>query len=220
MTSENYLQILELRKRWKHDRPALIAQAGAHHGVQTEELFLVFEQRSKVVAFEPDPRNFPVLEAKFEGNPMVETVCAAIGDCYRRAPFYPSEKYKGRPWNQSGSIAAPSDRMKDLYPRLSFGDPIEVEVTTLDWHFATDKPDIIFTDIQGGDGLLIAGATLTLAHARLYFCEYYDVPIYENQPSLQQIGELLRKTGNWTLAQKFPWEGDGSAGDALFERRD
>lgn len=219
--SESDHQIRELRKLWKHDKPPLIAHCGAFVGEETEYLFNVFEKKAKIVAFDPDPRNVEALQKKFSGHSHITVEPMAVGDSYRPVTFTPSATYKGRPWQQSGTVCTPTEWMKVLYPRLEFGNKIEVQMTSLDeYFFVGDKPDIIYCDVQGAEHLIIHGAALTLKHARLFFTEYYDKEIHKGQYSLFKLWELLRLKGKWDLAEKFPWEGDGSCGDALFERKD
>jgi hypothetical protein len=79
------------------------------------------------------------------------------------------------------------------YP-VTFGDSIEVRTVALDTVSRLHTPgiiDFIWADIQGAEAEMIRGGLDTLSRTRYLFTEYSDDELYEGQPTLRDILELL-----------------------------
>lgn len=61
--------------------------------------------------------------------------------------------------------------------------------------------------MQGAEGDLIAGGSETLARTRYFYTEYSNDEMYEGQPSLAQLVDMLP---NFCIFRRYQW-------DVLFE---
>ena len=65
---------------------------------------------------------------------------------------------------------------------------------TLDAWSAKHAPgpiDFIWADMQGAEATLATGGAKTLARTRYLYCEYSDQELYEGEPTLAQLLDLL-----------------------------
>jgi hypothetical protein len=79
------------------------------------------------------------------------------------------------------------------YP-VTFGEAIDVELVALDTFYQEHKLDVvdfIWADIQGAEGEMIRGGRRMLEHTRYLYIEYSDDELYDKQPSLKEILEML-----------------------------
>jgi len=159
-------------------------ELGAHDGTDTAWMAEVPDV--VIHAFEPDQRN----QQASRSNVVLHR--CAVGDRDGSCPFVLSESGWGREWTYSSSIKQPKNHLS-RYP-VTFGDTIEVGVTTLD-SFRREHGlgiiDFIWADIQGAEGEMIRGGRDALAHTRFLYTEYSDHELYEDQVSLQGILELI-----------------------------
>lgn len=186
-----------------------ILELGAHVG--TDTAFLAALPGATVHAFEPDPRNLETFQAHL---PNVVLVAAAVGAVRSRAPFYPSLRRGDREWSLSGSLYRPTGHLVE-YPDVTFGEPFDVEVVTLDKYCdaaGIGRVDFVWADVQGGEAKVVAGGTRTFRRTRYLYTEYCDIPLYEGQQSLAALRALLP---DWRLLASWP-SGECYA-DALLE---
>jgi len=193
---------------------SVILEIGANDGSHTRQMLEQFPQ-AVIYAFEPDPRAF----AKFSANvrdPRVRVFNAAIGGTDGEAEFHTSgglpptmteEKAVryAQGWDQSGSLRAPKTHTM-VWPWCEFGEKIPVRVHRLDT-FARDNAigpiDLIWADMQGAEGDLIAGGAETLAKTRFFYTEYSDDEWYEGQPTLQALADMLP---SFKIVHRFPMD--------------
>lgn len=128
----------------------------------------------------------------------------AIGGTNGRAEFHMSDGVRpGQPasersryakgWDQSGSLRKPTDHVT-RFPWCTFTRTVTVEVRTLDaWSrkHAPDGIDFLWADMQDAEGDLAVAGRETLARTRFLWCEYSDHELYEGEPSLGQLLDLL-----------------------------
>jgi hypothetical protein len=96
-------------------------------------------------------------------------------------------------WDQSGSLRTPKGHI-EKYPWCKFKRTISVEVRTLDtWasKHAPGKIDFIWADMQGAEGDLATDGAQTLSRTRFLYCEYSNEELYEGEPSLARLLELM-----------------------------
>ena len=191
----------------------VILDIGAHHGWHTAAFEKMFSD-AIIYAFEPDPRAI----AKFSANinsARVRLFKVAIGAVDGKAEFHVSS---GLPpdidpvsaaivyplgWDQSGSLRAPK-RHKEKWPWCTFESTTTVAVRALD-SWATDnaieKIDFIWADMQGAEGDLLTGGQNTLARTRYLYLEYSNEEIYEGEPTLQMLLDMLP---NYSIVIRYP----------------
>ena len=190
---------------------ALILEIGANDGAHTER-FLSDFPNAAIWAFEPDPRAL----AKFKARAFPSRVRLfefAIGAEDGEAEFHvssgfpddmPSHERKSYPlgWDQSGSLRAPKSHTT-VWPWVKFETTISVAVKRLDtWakEHGVGTVDLIWADMQGAEGDLIAGGKDTLAKTRYLYTEYSDDEWYEGQPNLAQLADSLP---NFSIVRRY-----------------
>ena len=164
------------------ENAATILEVGAHHGNHTAALLRTFP-RANIHSFEPDPRAFAV-HTKMVNN--------------SRSKLPPGPKAALRAnypegWDQSGSLRTPKGHI-EKYPWCKFYRTISVEVCTLDTWASKHAPggiDFIWADMQGAEGDLGTEGAKTLARTRFIYCEYSDEELYEGEPTLARLLELM-----------------------------
>ena len=191
----------------------VILEIGAHHGWHTAQ-FIKFFPNAAIYAFEPDPRAIAKFTAGIS-DPRVHLFKTAIGATNGKAKFHASG---GLPpgvdpalaamvypqgWDQSGSLHPPKAH-KEIWPWCEFDSVITVDVCRLD-SWARDKDlaavDFIWADMQGAEGDLVTGGYATLARTRYLYVEYSNDEIYEGEPTLQMLLEMLPA---FSVIRRFP----------------
>lgn len=198
----------------------VILEIGANDGGHTVQFVNLFPNAT-IFAFEPDPR----AAAKFKalGNhPRVRFFEIAIGAGDGQADFYISsglpeeaspeiKSQYPQGWDQSGSLRAPKSHTT-IWPWVKFESKIRVPVRGLDsWasEQGITKVDLIWADMQGAEGDLVAGGSETLAQTRYLYTEYSDEEWYEGQPTLARLVDMLP---NFSILRRYRW-------DVLFENK-
>jgi FkbM family methyltransferase len=164
--------------------PKTFLELGAHKGTDTAWMAEIPD--ATLHAFEPDPRNDQVPRH----NLTIHR--AAIADRNGPGSLILSKQGWGGEWTYSSSIKRPKNHLQ-RYP-VTFGEAIDVQFVTLDaFHYqeGLDVIDLIWADIQGAEGDMIRGGLRTLGRTRYLYTEYSDDELYENQPTLSQILDLL-----------------------------
>ena len=193
-----------LRELLVTDSP-LILEIGSNNGATTEQLLHAFP-KSTIFAFEPDVRAIRKFKNRIKGDPRVQLFEIAIGSHDHEAEFYVSsgtppnaspqviaEYVEG--YDKSGSLRAPKSH-KQVWPWVKFESKVKVPVRGLDsWaaKHGIGRVDLIWADVQGAEGDLVAGAKSTLANTRFFYTEYSDTEWYEGQVTLRQLMEMLDK---------------------------
>ena len=181
---------------------ATILEIGAHSGLDTWRFLHPEGGRARqVVAFEPDPRPLArfrkILAQQIVDGSVILYPCAA-GRINGRIPWFASH---GKPWfaqkditnihndwDSSGSLHQPTGH-KELYPDVTFTQE-SVPCLRLDdiWlpHF-----DFAWIDVQGSQRDVIAGGHETLDRIPWIFIECHEEPLYDGEPTLPELCELL-----------------------------
>lgn len=182
-----------MQENVKLHQPRLI-EIGAHHAQDSERFIRMFIA-PVIVAFEPDPRNTPVIEAR--RLPHFTLVPAAVGNQVGMVEFHLSggfQKY-GHEWSFSSSCRRPKNHLH-AFPHVKFVDTVQVPIVTLDhWYSHVPQPvepiDFIWCDVQGNEGDVIRGGMQVLRHTRYFYTEYANDEMYEGQVNLAELCELL-----------------------------
>lgn len=201
-----------------------IVEVGAHIGTDTVQL-AKFVGKGKMVSFEPDPRNIPILKKRIEENGLkIQLVEKAIGDKVGNAEFYLSSGIppydddhiaETKQHTASSSLKAPKNHL-ERFPWVKFDDVHPVSVTSLDAFFGISlaEPDrtslngfpegtidILWVDVQGAEFDLIVGGTKVLAQTKFLFTEFNNDEMYEGQANLDKL--LASLPGDWGLVHIF-----------------
>jgi len=190
----------------------VVLEVGAHHGTDTRNLLATFPDAT-IHCFEPDPRAAEIHAASIRDR-RVHLHRLAVGATNGRADFHMSGGQRpdlpgtersryAKGWDQSGSLRRPTGHLK-RHPWCTFSRTVPVEVRTLDaWSrkHAAGEIALIWADVQGAEGDLIAGGRETLARTRFLHCEYSDEELYEGEPTLAELLELLP---DFEVVRRFP----------------
>jgi FkbM family methyltransferase len=176
------------------DSPVIL-EIGCHSGADSRE-FLQHIPEASLYCFEADPR--PIAAFKMQSlyfDPRCKFFEFAISDEDGEAEWFMSGPGRGRDWDFSSSLCRPTGHL-ERWPDIKFDRRIIVKTqkldTWLDDHPEIDVIDFIWADVQGSERMLIKGAQEALRRTRFLYTEYYEKPMYEGQPSLDEILFLLK----------------------------
>ena len=170
---EPYLTDLMLSKVNKGD---VVVDIGANIGYDTVLFADKVGKRGKVIAIEPDPTNFEILQKNIKENKLFNVVAvqAALGDVNKKMKIYESEENFGdhRMWNSPDYSATvgmtiqnplksnPSPCEAGCLPLTRERKTVEVYCRRLDdllKELEYEKIDFIKMDVQGFEGKVIEG---------------------------------------------------------------
>ncbi|OHC03144.1 MAG: hypothetical protein A2Z57_13445 [Planctomycetes bacterium RIFCSPHIGHO2_12_39_6] len=131
-------------------RPGMtVVDVGAHIGYFTILLAELVGASGRVYAFEPERNNFEMLSKNISLNGFnnVTTYSYALSD----------KNGKMKLFLDNSNLGNMSFGQKNI-PTKSFGGVMEITTETLDSSLAGIQPDFIKIDVQGAEGLVLAGA--------------------------------------------------------------
>ncbi len=195
---------MDLRKYITRDNP-VIFEIGANTGTDTIKFAQEFP-KAKIYAFEPDPDVFKKLVDNVSGYPNIFLYQMAVSDQEGISYFYSSDQ------GLSGSLREPREHLR-VYPQVSFYDPIQVRVTSLDFFvgiYQIETIDFMWADVQGAERNLIGGGKNTFSKkVKYFFTEFSKTELYQGAPNL---GEILQLLPGYALEEiVWQWEHDGNA---------
>ena len=133
----------------------VVLDIGANFGYYSLIAARFVGSTGKVYAFEPEPKNFRLLVNNIKLNGFSNIIPLQIA--------LSNENGKARLFLDTTNRAAHSIRQRNV---MAVADIVEVETTTLDSFvqskMETHRVDLIIMDVQGAEGLVIAGADETL----------------------------------------------------------
>ena len=190
----------------------VILEIGAHQGDHTA-IFLKLFPSAMIYAFEPDPRAAKKFKASIT-NPRVRLFEMAIGAEDGEATFHVSSGLPANTppairaqypdgWDRSGSLHLPKTH-KTKWPWCKFDKSITITVRSLDsWasQYGIGTVDFIWADMQGAEGDLVRNGQATLARTRYLFTEYSNEELYEGEPTLEK---LLNMLPNFVVMKRYP----------------
>jgi FkbM family methyltransferase len=190
-----------------------IVEIGANDGTDTLK-FRKMHKESRIVCFEPDPRNIELLK-KAEIDKIIELYPFAVSDTNGAATFHLSDIDNQSSSGWSSSSLKKPERHLDLHPQVKFNKNIIVDTIALDTFepLKDTEIDFIWMDVQGAEDLVLKGATETLKRTKYLHTEYSDSPLYTGQPNKKDIETILGH--NWRVERTY-----GSAkygGDILYK---
>lgn len=202
-----------IKQLLKKDNP-LILELGAHAGEDTREFIREFKNLT-IYCFEPDPRCIKKFKTQVKDGrcTLVEAAVSnadgliwlnmssgrapgriyklfkmmGLGKCY--------EALSSDDWDYSSSIKAASSRPKE-YPWLIFNQKAEVKTVRLDsWIRDNDikQVDFIWSDIQGAERDMLAGAVNTLKLCKYFYTEYGELSSYQGALTREETIALFKE---------------------------
>jgi 2-O-methyltransferase len=183
-----------------------ILEIGCNDGSDTLAFLRVMPQ-AKIYCFEPDPRAV----ARFKKHlasylDKVKLFEVAVSDRSGRIDFHSSSGGDfPEGWDGSGSIRRPKNHLKET-PWVKFEKLITVDTCRLDDWCAENcvkYVDLIWMDVQGAEGDVIAGAQKILQATRFIYTEYSNDEPYEGQLSLKG---LLARLPSFEVVARYPWD--------------
>lgn len=158
---------------WARSHPGLFIDGGANSGFYAL-LVACASERSRVLAFEPDPVVRALLQANVDANglqPRVVVRAEALSDAPGRRPFYVPPQDHGM-IETSGSL--------DPTFKARFSEVLDVAATTVDAAVAGAGADaqavtMLKLDLAGHEAAALAGAERTVGeHRPVVFAEVLD----------------------------------------------
>jgi len=153
-----------------HTSPENVAQiviVGALDAGEVDRMQRVYS-RARFLCFEPNPETYHTLTKKFTGRPEVTVSDLALGRTPGKARFY-ELSLAG-----NGSLLEPN--VEDWAVATKQSDKsmtcFEVTVSTLDWEAASlPSIDLLWMDVQGAEGEVLAVASETLKRTKAVLSE-------------------------------------------------
>lgn len=190
----------------------VIVEIGSNDGTETLELLKRF-RRASFHAFEPDARAIAKFKVKVT-DPSARLYEMAVSANDGEATFHVSSgfpeglhpdavAYWPGGWDQSGSLRKPK-RATESYPWLKFERAVTVKTVRLDtWarENGIGTIDLIWADMQGAEGDMIAGGGATLSRTRFLYVEYSNDEEYEGEPTLDALLDMLP---NFSVLKRYP----------------
>ncbi len=156
--------------RYLHRSAQSIGQiviVGAHEGDEVPRLQLAYPA-ARLHCFDPNPESCRRLHKRFAASPAVTISQLALGEAKGRMRFYEL------PMSGNGSLLPPDPDRWALANQQSAREvsSYEVEVSTMDDELRDVLViDLLWMDVQGAEGLVLKGATKTLARTQAIFAE-------------------------------------------------
>lgn len=161
----------------------ILLDIGAHIGYYTLLGSEIVGKKGKVYAFEPDPKNFQILQRNVKENKCTNVVLINKAVCDRggKIKLYLNKENTGdhRTYNSKGGRKS-----------------IEIDSISLDEYFsANQKVDFIKIDIQGGEFKALKGASKILKGNKnlKIFSEFWPYGLKLNKSNPKDFLKLLTK---------------------------
>jgi FkbM family methyltransferase len=169
-----------------------VIDAGAHRGAFTDA-FLRLHRPERVVLVEAIPGLAMKLEAKYEGDPRISVVSAALSDVTGEAQFEINKS------EASSSLLPIDPRNSEWFRRdLSVANSISVLTLTLPELMKRqqlERVDLLKLDLQGAERLVLSGAGEALEKVRVIYTEVFFERLYAGAWLFGEMDEFLSGCG-------------------------
>jgi FkbM family methyltransferase len=162
------------------------ADVGAHVGNVTETLVRLVGRTGRVISFEAHPDNAAQLRDRFRRAGVVEVVNAAVSDgSTEQIALYAGRHDHSTEWNVVGHDVAGVPTRAVL----------EVRAVSLDrWFEPGARLDFVKVDVEGAEGLVLAGMRRLLRKARpVLAVEFHDDEGWASRQELLDAGYTLSR---------------------------
>lgn len=190
----------------RNQRFQVIVEIGAHWGFDTENFRSIFPN-SRIVCFEPDPRNIDILQKKqiAEIYPYAVSDTNGVSRFYLssgRVPAFNNELVMKSDWSFSSSLKKPTGHLQE-HTWITFDNSVDVQTIRLDDFKSLQNTtvDFIWADVQGAEDLVFSGARELLKRTRYVYTEYSNKELYENQLNLKELLDLFGP--EWRLVHDY-----------------
>ena len=164
---------------------------------------------SRIVGFEPDPRNIKIIQ-ETGVDKLFEFYPVALSDKNETRPFHMSSgaatwvsdpQHFQNDWSSSSSLKQPTGHLQK-HTWITFPMTTNVECRQLDDIESLQNcvVDFMWVDVQGAEDLVFSGAKKTLLRTRYVYTEY-ATDLYEGQLNRDQLLELFGK--EWVVVFDF-----------------
>ena len=203
------MQIEEFIKSKKNEISTFV-EVGAHFGTDTLKFREILPD-SRIIVFEPDPRNLKILKENWGNKNVAELYELAASDYNGKTEFYLSSgncywcgdrMLTENDWSASSSIKKPKGHTS-LHTWVKFEEKIQVDCIKLD-DFEPLKNitiDFIWADVQGAEDLVFRGSKEILKRTKYVYTEYNEQELYENQLNLNGILNLFGS--DWEIVHLY-----------------
>ena len=190
---------------------SIFFEIGSHFGMDTIKLL---ETSSKVHCFEPDERNIKIFREK---NIPVFLNEFAISDKDGDNDFFLSsgsvydsvhgptvdDEFNKHDWSASSSLKKPKNHLS-VTPWVKFENTIKVKTQRIDSYCKENEIshiDLVWMDVQGAEMDVISGMGDFIKKVHYVFTEYSNSELYENQPTKDQILNILGE--EWEIIHDY-----------------
>ena len=146
----------------------------------------------KIISFEPDLKTFELLLKKSQNDKNWAVFNFAISNNCSKKNFYVASDD-----SLSSSLNRPLGELSNFNFNSKVMEITSIESITLDI-FANENEDLmrhkkvaIKLDIQGHELAALEGAKQVMEQAKVVYCEISFLPLYDNQPTLNEITQFL-----------------------------
>lgn len=156
-----------------------------------------------IYAFEPTPTSYSILKQRFVGIDNVIPCNYALSNSDRDMDFFENKNPQTNSLleNDEGNEASFSEFTSHLQM-------IKIKAITIDNWIKSNGiigPLIIKADMQGAEGLLLAGGEEAFTnHVVAFFSEVQVEPMYRGQASFSEMHEVLSKRYGFVLRNVYP----------------
>lgn len=162
---------------------------------------------------EKDEKHGQRMFVSVKNIPTVRMFNVACGAEEGEMPMYVSHQNQG----QSNSLLKPDLHLQQ-HPEVVFDDAEVVKVVTLDsLPIEKEKYDMLVMDVQGAEGMVLAGATETLKHINIIYTEVNRGQTYAGNMEIGEMNEFLKQHGFIDVAVYWPSD-NLTWGDSVFVR--
>jgi 2-O-methyltransferase len=198
--------------QYLHVSPGKISQiviVGAYEADEIRRMNRSYPN-AKFLCFEPNPNTFQKVAEKYQHCPWVTARKLALSDAPGRNRFY-ELKASG-----NGSLLEPDAESwaKSIKQENKSVTSFEVEISTLDREAAAlPTIDLLWMDVQGAEGMVLAGGRETLKRTRVVFAEValFHSP-YKGAQLFPQISATLQDNDFTCVGLGLDaWNGTGNA---------
>jgi len=196
---------------------AIIVEAGAHNGSDSIKMATCFPQ-GHVYAFEPVPAIYQVLRKNTESHSNIRCYNCALSNTVGTTKMFISSEVG----DASSSLYEP-DKHTTIWPDITFGESIDIPVTTLDrWAKINgiDHVDFLWLDMQGGEYDALKASPAILKTVKALITEVSCAQLYKNTPLYPEYKKWLEEQG-FTAVKECFYHSNGQfiTGNVLFVRK-
>lgn len=185
--------IIHIQKLLKRKPTPVILDVGAHQG-ETVEKILAINQNSSLYCFEPSIANYIFIKKKYKNNKNIHAFNIGLGNKKGMKKFYENQASpisSFRKFDRQNQIESSWGIRKTKYLKI-----YNVEINTIDsWlkNKSLKNIDLLKIDTQGFELDVLIGAKNSLKKGIIknIILEIIFVRVYENQPNLSEICDLL-----------------------------